>query len=88
MKVLFSKSFLRDLKKNSDRNLKKKVKEVILALEGCEDIFELSAVKKLKGHPNAYRVRINDYRLGFYIVDNVVIIRRFVKRNDIYKVFP
>lgn len=42
----------------------------------------------MSGHPDAYRVRIGDYRLGIYYSDNEITIARFVKRNDIYKLFP
>ena len=43
----------------------------------------------MKGHPEAYRVRVGVYRLGCYVKsDNKIIIARFVKRNDIYKLFP
>lgn len=88
MTVHFSKSFLKDLQKIGDHNLKIRVKEVILSLESTRDIFEIKETKKLKGYPNAYRIRISDYRLGFFIVNQEVILKRFVKRNDIYKVFP
>ena len=40
------------------------------------------------GHPYAYRIRIGDYRLGFYFEDNSIDIARFLKRDDIHKVFP
>jgi mRNA interferase RelE/StbE len=42
----------------------------------------------MSGHPEAYRIRIGDYRLGFYYTENQIEIARFLKRNDIYKVFP
>ncbi|MBC74145.1 MAG: plasmid stabilization protein, partial [Muricauda sp.] len=42
----------------------------------------------LAGHPNALRIRVGTYRLGFYNENNTLILSRFVKRNDIYKLFP
>ena len=42
----------------------------------------------MKGHSYAYRIRIGDYRLGFYFEDNTIFLARFLKRSDIYKVFP
>lgn len=88
MKTHFSKSFLKDIQRIKDKNLKNRIKEVILSFETCSDIYEIKEIKKLKGYPNAFRVRIQDFRLGLFIIDGEVIVKRFVKRNDIYKVFP
>ncbi len=88
MEVVFLKSFLTDLKKINDSKLKSKIKEFILELEKANQLDDISTVRKLKGYSTAYRHRIGDYRLGLFYHDNVVEIARFVKRNDIYKVFP
>ena len=42
----------------------------------------------MSGHSDAYRIRIGDYRLGIYYYEDTVTITRFVKREDIYKLFP
>ena len=47
-----------------------------------------SGLKKLSGHPEAYRIRVGDYRLGIFYSDEIITIARFLKRNDIYKLFP
>jgi len=88
MQVFFLRSFLTDIKKINDKKLKSKIKEFIIALETAEGVEELTNVKKLKGFSTAYRCRIGDYRLGFYKDENAIELARFVKRNDIYKVFP
>ena len=88
MDVIFLKSFLNDIKKINEKKLKSKVKEFILELETAESLEELTGVNKLKGYSTAYRFRIGDYRLGFYKIENTIELARFVKRNDIYKVFP
>lgn len=88
MEVVFLRSFLNDIKKLNDKKLKEKIKEFILNLEKSETIDEVHNVKKLKGYSTAYRWRTGDYRLGFYKNENSIEIARFVKRNDIYKVFP
>ena len=61
---------------------------MIITLEESENLLQLSNVKKMKGYPSAYRIRIGDYRLGFYFEDDVILLTRFVKRNDIYNLFP
>ncbi len=88
MEVLFLRSFLNDIKKLNDNKLKDKIKDFIIELENSANIDDVNNVKKLKGYSTAYRWRIGDYRLGFYKIDNTIELTRFVKRNDIYKVFP
>lgn len=88
MEVVFLKSFLSDIKKINDKKLKIKIKEFILELEKVNTIDEVHNVKKLKGYSTAYRWRSGDYRLGFYKDENNIELARFVKSNDIYKVFP
>lgn len=88
MKVVFLNSFKKDLQRLTNAKLKLQIKEVIVAAENAENINELKGIKKMKGHPFAYRIRIGDYRLGFYLEDNTIVMTRFLKRSDIYKVFP
>lgn len=88
MEVVFLRSFFRDIKKIKDQRLKQKVKNLIISLENAETLEGVSNVIKMKGYAIAYRVRIADCRLGLYCENQVVEIARFVKRNDIYKVFP
>ena len=72
MKVLFGSVFQKDLMKIKDSNLKSKIKKAIITLEESENLLQISNVKKMKGHLSAYRIRIGDYRLGFYFEDDVV----------------
>lgn len=88
MEVIFLRSFLTDIQKINDKKLKSKIKEFIVALENAETLENLSNVKNMKGFSTAYRWRTSDYRLGFYRLDNQVELARFLKRSDIYKVFP
>lgn len=88
MEVIFLQSFLSDIKKINDKKLKTKIKVFIKTLENAETIDEIQGVKKLKGYPTAYRWRTGNYRLGFFKDENNIELTRFVKRNDIYKVFP
>ncbi|WP_299000817.1 type II toxin-antitoxin system RelE/ParE family toxin [uncultured Tenacibaculum sp.] len=88
MNVIYLESLAKDLKKIKNKKLLKSLSQVFTTLEETDDLFKISSVKKLSGHPDAYRVRIGDYRLGIYYSDNKVTIARFVMRNDIYKLFP
>lgn len=88
MEVVFLRSFLSDIKKINDKKLKSKIKDFIEELENTETTDEIHNIKKLKGFSTAYRWRTGDYRLGFYKDENKIELARFVKRNDIYKLFP
>lgn len=88
MEVIYLESLKKDLKKIKDKKLLSSLAKVFINLEEVDDLFKISSVKKMSGHPEAYRIRIDDYRLGFYYSENQIEITRFLKRADIYKVFP
>lgn len=88
MKVEYLKQFSKDLLKINDEILKNNLFDCIVALKEAENLNVLSNVKKLKGHSEAYRIRIGKYRLGFFFDGEVVELARFAKREDIYKLFP
>ena len=88
MKVEFKDSFAKDLKGLQDRNLLKRAKEVIEAVEKADSFTNIPNLKKLKGGGNYFRLRVGDYRVGVVLTDDTVIFVRFLNRKDIYKYFP
>ena len=88
MVVVAKKSFNKDIKKINDVKLANKIKEVILSVEKANAVTLIYNVKKLKGTANAYRIRIGDYRLGFFLINSVVELTVFAHRKEIYKYFP
>ncbi|WP_432673111.1 type II toxin-antitoxin system RelE family toxin [Flavobacterium sp. SM2513] len=88
MIVEFSKKFLKDIEKISDNQLKGQIGDAIILFETADTLFEINNVKKLKGHQEAYRFRLGKYRIGFYCDGIKVEMERFLKRNDIYNLFP
>ncbi|WP_269240161.1 type II toxin-antitoxin system RelE family toxin [Flavobacterium limnophilum] len=88
MKVEYLKQFSKDLLKVKDESLKDDLFNAIIILKNAETLNVLSNIKKLKGYQDAYRIRIGKYRLGFYFDGEVIELARFVKREDIYKLFP
>jgi len=86
--VKFGKLFSKDTQKIKDVGLKNDVIQAIVSLELTENIQNFPNVKKMKAHPEAYRMRIGKYRLGFYFDGEVIELARFAKREDIYKLFP
>jgi mRNA interferase RelE/StbE len=77
MKLVYLASFHRDVKKLKDRQLKKRLKQMLLELENVSLIEEIAQLKKLRGHPFAYRIRIGDYRLALYCEEEVLELVRF-----------
>jgi len=88
MKVEYHKSFERDLRRVRDQNLLDRVEAVLVGLEGSERLDSISNVKVMKGHPDYFRIRIGDYRIGLKRIDDGVRIIRFLSRGDIYRKFP
>ena len=88
MEIIYLKSFYNDIKKIKDQNLKQRLKNLILKIEAAEHPDEIPNILKMKGYTSAYRIRLGDYRLGVFIDEEKIELVRFVKRNDIYKLFP
>ena len=88
MKVEFKSSFVKDLKRVSDKGLKERLKETIEQVENAQKFQEIGSIKKLRGGERYYRIRIGDYRLGLVSDGNTVVFVRFLHRKDIYRHFP
>ena len=87
MQIETKSSFIKDLKE-IPKETRLKVAEVINDLEQAKSLASLACIKKLKGHHNFYRIRIGNYRLGFALEGETVILVRFLPRKDIYRFFP
>jgi mRNA-degrading endonuclease RelE of RelBE toxin-antitoxin system len=88
MKVEFLKKFSKDLDNLNSKSVKESLIRIIETIESAKSLDELPNTKKLKGHRTAYRIRVGDYRLGFFFERSTIILARIVHRKDIYKIFP
>ena len=88
MKIVFLKSFIKDVQKIKDPKVARKIEQIIFDLKAAVSLEELSNVKKMKGYSIAYRIRTGSYRMGIYKENEHVELARILKREDIYKVFP
>lgn len=89
MKVEYLPSFIKDLKSLKGRPAYKRIK--VLAFDeilACESLNEIHNVKKLKNEDSAYRIRVGDYRIGFFFEDQKITFARVRHRKEIYRVFP
>ncbi|MHB8258911.1 MAG: type II toxin-antitoxin system RelE family toxin [Bacteroidia bacterium] len=88
MIVVATKSFNKDISKIRDKKIVKSLEESIHKIEQANSITEITNVKKMEGADNAFRIRIGNYRLGFYLLNKTIQLTVFVHRKDIYKIFP
>jgi len=88
MKVEFLKNFSKDLDVLKSKSVKLTLINLIEKLEDADSLESISNLKKLKGHKSAYRIRVGDYRLGFFLEGKTIILARFLHRKDIYQLFP
>ena len=88
MEVLVDRSFIRDVKKMPEP-MQRLVDVIIQSIKKAKKISDIPKIKKLSGAKNAYRIRVEDYRLGFYIENQkLIVLSRFLPRKDIYGYFP
>ena len=88
MKIIFLSIFLKDIKKIKDPKTARKIEELISNLKQAVSLEDVSNVKKMKGYSVAYRIKSGNYRMGIYKDLEHIELARFLKREDIYKVFP
>ena len=88
MQVKFRESFTKDLAAIKDAVILRKIKDSVEHLEEVKTPNQIFGIKKLKGYKTAYRLRIGDYRLGFFIEAGRIEVTRFLHRKEIYKRFP
>lgn len=85
MKVEFKKTFLKDIKRLTDKRLQNAVAKAILQVETAETLAQVKGLKKLSGYEKHFRIRIG---VGLKVEDQVVYFVVLEHRKDIYKGFP
>lgn len=88
MEVFATASFNKDISKLKDITTARKIEKLIAKLQGAESLNSIAGIKKLSGSLNAYRIRIGDYRIGFYKENNTIKLTAFAHRKEIYRYFP
>ncbi len=61
---------------------------IFTSVIAAQSLADIPKLKKLSGYKNAYRIRIDEYRIGFLLEDKVIILTRLLSRKDVYKYFP
>ena len=65
MNVVSTSSFNKDISKIKNRRIALGIEKSIRKMETAKLVSDIPGVKKLSGSPNAFRIRVGDYRLGF-----------------------
>jgi mRNA-degrading endonuclease RelE of RelBE toxin-antitoxin system len=61
---------------------------IIGNLEKVSQPLQLDNCKKLTGFKAAYRIRMGQYRIGFYYENKSAELVRILHRREIYRYFP
>ena len=88
MKIEFRSGFERDLSQTRDKKLAKIILDCIRLFENANQLSDIPNVKKMTGHPTAYRYRKGKFRIGFYFENNTITFAAFAPRDKIYRKFP
>jgi mRNA interferase RelE/StbE len=87
MIVSVSRSFQKDSIKLPP-HIKKELYSIIRHLQSSENLVEFPNCKKLSGFNNAYRIRLGNYRIGFFYSNKEAELVRILHRKDVYRYFP
>lgn len=88
MNLKFESKFEKDLYTIKDKNILKKLKDVIIQCKLAENISVIKNIKKFQGYSTFYRIRMGEYRIGLELLNNELIFTRFLHRKEIYRYFP
>jgi mRNA interferase RelE/StbE len=88
MEITLKKQAIKDiLQIPSEYNIRLK-DFVFKTLTEIQNIHQIPHCSKIRGYDYFYRIRIGDYRIGFELTGNKIIIYRIMHRKDIYRFFP
>lgn len=88
MQVIITRHFEKDAEKELNKKHQRQLADIIEQLQRADHLMEIPNLKKMKGYKNAYRIRFGDYRIGFLLENNKIILSRVMNRKEIYRYFP
>ena len=82
MKTNYLPTFIKDIKSLKSTSSYSAIKNLVFTdILAVQNLKEISNLKKLKGDDNAYRIRVGDYRIGFFLEDNTITFARVLHRR-------
>lgn len=90
MNIIYSEAFIRDLKKLKRCKIYSTIKHLAFdILPTLNSINDIQNMKKLSGYKDKARIKINDFRVAFVIInEDEIVLSRVLHRKDIYRYFP
>jgi mRNA-degrading endonuclease RelE of RelBE toxin-antitoxin system len=89
MKTNYLPTFIKDIKSLKSTSSYSAIKNLVFTdILAVQNLKEISNLKKLKGDDNAYRIRVGDYRVGFFLEDDTITFARVLHRREFYRYFP
>jgi mRNA-degrading endonuclease RelE of RelBE toxin-antitoxin system len=89
MKVEYLPSFLKNLKALKSSPVYNSIFTLVFEeIPKTQSLQDISQVKKLKGSSSAYRIRVGDYRIGFFFENETIKFACVLHRKEIYRSFP
>lgn len=84
-----SKQFDKMVFKIKDQSIKSRLKKIIAKVALAKNLEEIPNMTPIVGHPNYYRIKFGDYRVGISLEEDTVWFLFFGKRDEgTYKKFP
>ncbi|KAB0239751.1 type II toxin-antitoxin system RelE/ParE family toxin [Microcystis aeruginosa EAWAG127a] len=89
MKINYLPTFIKDLKDLKSTSSYSVIKNLVFTdILAVKQLSEINNLKKLKGEYNAYRIRIGDYRIVFFVEEDTITFARVLHRREFYRYFP
>ena len=88
MEVAFTKVFSKQIDAINNEALKSRLARAVQNVISAKTLQDIANLKKMKGHPTAYRIKIGDYRVGLFFEEGVIVFAYLAHRKDIYNKFP
>ena len=88
MKAAFRKSYVKDLEKPRDTEVRGRIREAIGRAERAETLQDVGDIRRLRGGEGTYWIRVGDHRLGLILDRESVVFARCLHRKDLYRYFP
>lgn len=86
--IILKKHAIKDIEILQPSYHKRIVETIFKILPAINNLNQISDCQKIKGYDKFYRIRVGDYRIGFELRGNQIVIYRIMHRKDIYKHFP
>jgi len=87
MNIEIRRTFTKDADK-LPANIQRQLALIITSLQQAKQLTQIKDCKKIKGPKTAYRIRLSQYRIGFFFENQTIELVRVLGRKDIYKYFP